>query len=151
MKKKGPRHANHFSAARGRRLGGVSVLVHRHTIGAAIILSDGKLVCSLTTAGVARCWAALSPAGKMIAELQVDREEPERGYLDIALRPDLRRRGLGTTVLSAFLSGPGRVYPILKPRIEADNTTSLACARSCGFELMPDRDEEGFIRAARRV
>ena len=35
-------------------------------------------------------------------------------YLDLALRPDLRGHGFGTAVLSAFLVGPGRGYPILE-------------------------------------
>ncbi|WP_404947671.1 GNAT family N-acetyltransferase [Rhizobium ruizarguesonis] len=88
-------------------------------------------VAYVTTGETARCWIAVH-AKKVIGEVQVDRDGDERGYLDLAVRPDLRGRGFGATVLSAFLSGSGRAYPILEGRIEPDNMASLACCRSCG-------------------
>lgn len=63
----------------------------------------------VTTEETARCRVAVH-AEQVIGEVQVDRDEDERGYLDLAVRPDLRRRGFGAAVLSAFLSGPGRAY-----------------------------------------
>lgn len=99
------------------------------------------------TAGVAaRCWVALD-AGRIIAEVQVDREDAERGYFDFAVRPDLRGQRIGVAVISAFLSGPGRAYLLLEGRIEPDNAASLACCRRCRFTILPERDSDGFIQA----
>ncbi|MDX8443495.1 GNAT family N-acetyltransferase [Mesorhizobium australafricanum] len=103
----------------------------------------------VTAGGAARSWVALD-ADRMIAQMQVDREDAERGYLDLAMRPHLRGRGLGAAVLAAFLSGPGRAYPILEGRIEPDNAASLACCRRCGFVILPEPDADGFIQAVYR-
>jgi len=97
----------------------------------------------------ARCWVALD-AGRIIAVTQVDREGSERGYLDLAVRPHLRGRGIGTTVLAAFLSGPGLAYATLEGRIEPDNAASLACCRRCGFEILPTPDADGLLPAIYR-
>ncbi|MBT9372620.1 GNAT family N-acetyltransferase [Rhizobium sp. CSW-27] len=102
------------------------------------------------TAGAdARCWVA-SDAGELIAMIQVDREDSERGYLDLAVRPQLRGQGIGTAVLKAFLSGPGGIYGILEGRIEPDNAASLACCRRCGFEILPELDADGLQPAIYR-
>ena len=102
------------------------------------------------TAGAdARCWVALD-AGKVIAMMQVDREDSERGYLDLAVCPHLRGQGIGTAVLTAFLSGPGGVYRILEGRIEPDNAASLACCRRSGFEILPELDADGLVPAIYR-
>ncbi|WP_391581088.1 GNAT family N-acetyltransferase [Rhizobium laguerreae] len=60
--------------------------------------------------------------------MQVDRDDSGRGYLDLAVHPDLRGQGFGTAVLSAFLSGPGRAYAILEGRIAPDNAASIAAS-----------------------
>lgn len=103
----------------------------------------------VTAGDAARCWMALA-AGQTVAEVQVDREGLERGYIDLAVRPDLRGQRIGAAVLSAFLSGPGQAYPILEGRIEPDNAASLACCRRCGFMLLPEPDTDGFIQAIYR-
>ena len=103
----------------------------------------------VTAGDAAGCWVALH-AGQIIAEVQVDREAPERGYLAFAMRPDHRGRGLGKVVLSAFLSGPGQAYPLLEGRIESDNVASLACCRRCGFTFLPAPDADGFIQVSYR-
>ncbi|MGK6313954.1 N-acetyltransferase family protein [Neorhizobium sp. DT-125] len=91
------------------------------------------------------CWAVSDEHG-LVAVLQVDREGGT-GYLDIALRPHRRRRGLGTAMLSAFLGAPGRAYEIIEGRISPDNAAALALVRRCGFTLLPDLDDDGFVRA----
>jgi len=55
--------------------------------------------------------------------------------------------GLGQSVLSAFLEGPGKVYAILVGHIEPDNLASLRCCQKCGFVLSAGIAEDGFIRA----
>ncbi|WP_159591905.1 MULTISPECIES: GNAT family N-acetyltransferase [Chelativorans] len=95
----------------------------------------------------ARAWVALDDSGALVGQIQVDFDEPEQGYIDFMIRPDLRGRGLGKAVLTAFVSGPSGEFPILEGRIEPDNVASLSCVQSCGFQLLPDRDEDGFIRA----
>ncbi|MFB9950415.1 GNAT family N-acetyltransferase [Rhizobium puerariae] len=94
------------------------------------------------------CWAVIDDANRLIAVLQVDRKETT-GYLDIALRPDLRRHGLGTAVLGGFLEGPGHAYDVIEGRISPGNAAAHALVRRCGFSILPDPDEDGFIRAAR--
>ncbi|NKN02712.1 GNAT family N-acetyltransferase [Rhizobium leguminosarum bv. viciae] len=98
----------------------------------------------------ARCWVAMQ-GDQLIGEVQVDRDGAERGYLDLAVCPDLRGRGFGAAVLSAFLSGPGQAYPILEGRIEPDNAASLACCRHCGFAFLPEPDADGFIQAVYKM
>lgn len=103
------------------------------------------------TAGAdARCWVALN-AGRIVAAIQVDHESSEVGYLDLAVRPSLRGQGIGTAVLAAFLSGPGRAYATLEGRIEPDNAASLACCRRCGFEILPKPDADGLLPAIYRA
>ncbi|WP_405030083.1 GNAT family N-acetyltransferase [Neorhizobium sp. 2083] len=68
----------------------------------------------------------------------------------LAVRPDLRGRGVGTAVLSAFQSGPGKAYQVLEGRITPDNVGSIACCRRCGFTILPELDAEGFIQAIYR-
>ncbi|WJR67954.1 GNAT family N-acetyltransferase [Neorhizobium sp. CSC1952] len=92
------------------------------------------------------CWASVDHTNTLIAVLQVDREDGT-GYLDIALRPERRGRGLGTAVLSAFLAGPGHGYGVIEGRISPDNAAALALVRRCGFTLLPDPDDDGFVRA----
>ncbi|MDB5531065.1 MAG: acetyltransferase family protein [Devosia sp.] len=85
----------------------------------------------------------------MIAALQIDNGKDGRGYLDIALRPDLRGRRLGVAVLSAFISGPGSEFKVLEGAIEPDNAASLACVRRCGFQIFLGLDEDGLVRVER--
>lgn len=96
------------------------------------------------------CWAAVGDADELVAVLQVDRER-ETGYLDIGLRPALRRRGFGTAVLSAFVAGPGRAYDIIEGRISPDNDAALALVHRCSFTILADPDEDGLIRAVRPI
>jgi L-amino acid N-acyltransferase YncA len=96
---------------------------------------------------IARCWVATDVDGEVLAHIQVDRADAERGYVDLVVRPDLRGRGLGTAVLKAFVTGPGRAYAALEGAIAPDNAASLACAQRSGFDLLPEPDQDGFIRA----
>lgn len=95
------------------------------------------------------CWMARD-AERIIGMIQVDRDEEGRGSLGFAVQPGLRGRGFGTTILSAFLSGPGRAYRVLEGAIEPDNAASLACCRRCGFAILPEPDADGFIRVVYR-
>lgn len=88
----------------------------------------------VTGTDVAHCWIA-EQGNKPIAQLQVDHLPGEPAHLDITVRPNLRGKGLGQSVLSAFLIGPGKVYSILVGHIEPDNFASLQCCQKCGFSL----------------
>lgn len=96
--------------------------------------------------GIAQCWIAQKGI-ELVAQLQVDHVPGEPAYLDIAVRPDLRGNGLGQSILSAFLEGPGEAYPVLVGHIEPDNLASLRCCQKCGFVLSGAVDKDGFIRA----
>ena len=98
-----------------------------------------------------RCWAALDATGQMIAELQIDQDCNRSGYFDIAIKPPLRRQGLGTKVLKAFIDGPGRIYTTLEAAVEPGNIASLACLRRCGFDEHLHPDEDGFMRFTKRL
>lgn len=88
-----------------------------------------------------RCWLAQSHE-RMLAMMQVDESDDGTGYIDIALNPVLRGRGIGRAVLSAFLRGPGGSYPALEAYVEPDNAASIATFASCGFlvQLLPEAD-----------
>ncbi|PYB70650.1 GNAT family N-acetyltransferase [Rhizobium wuzhouense] len=103
----------------------------------------------VTNEAAVRCWLALE-AGEIVALLQVDGDDAARGYLDLAVRPQLRQQGYGAAVLASFLSGPGTSYALLEGRIAPDNLASLACCRGCGFEISPEPDADGFLRALYR-
>lgn len=96
--------------------------------------------------GTARCWIAREK-GQAVAQLQVDHASGEPAYVSIAMRPDLRGKRVGQSVLSAFLDGPGKVYPVLVGHIEPDNIASLRCCQKCGFSLADELDQDGLIRA----
>lgn len=92
------------------------------------------------------CWMARDLTDQ-VGVVQVDCDGGGLGYLDFAVRPDLRGRGIGRILLAAFLSGPGSRYEVLEGRIAPDNVASLACCRRCGFKILPERDEDGFFQA----
>ncbi|NHF71745.1 GNAT family N-acetyltransferase [Paracoccus xiamenensis] len=96
------------------------------------------------------CWLALD-GDTVIGKLQVDRDEKGGGYIDIAIRPDLRGKGVGAAVLAGFIEGPGADYVLLDARIEPDNLASLACFRRCGFDIRSTPDEDGMIPAIRQA
>lgn len=103
----------------------------------------------VTTTDTVRCWLALAD-NRIIAQIQVDRAGLDHGYLDFFLRPDLRGQGRGADVLTQFLSGPGRSYPVLEGVIEPDNLASIACFRRCGFSISSGPDADGFFQAIHR-
>lgn len=99
------------------------------------------------TAGAdASCWVALD-AGRIIALMQVDREDSDKGCLDLAVDPSLRGQGFGTAALTAFLSGPGTAYAILEGRIAPDNAASIGTCRRCGFQILTEPDADGLLVA----
>ena len=102
----------------------------------------------VTSTEASCCWFAEASAKGVIAALQVDREG-ERGYLDIAIRPDLRGQRLGIAVLSAFIAGPGNQYQVLEGAIEPDNAASLVCVCRCDFRILPGLNDDGLIRVER--
>lgn len=78
--------------------------------------------------GVARC--SIAHEGDIpVAQLQVDHVPGEPAYLDIAVRPDMRAKGMGHAILSEFLDWPGKVYSKLVGHIEPDNFASLRCCQ----------------------
>jgi RimJ/RimL family protein N-acetyltransferase len=95
----------------------------------------------------AACWVASDETGSILAQLQVDRTDASTGDLAFAIRPDLRGKGYGKAVLRAFLARVGRNYVRLAAFIEPDNIASLACVRSCGFEVALSPDEDGMLKA----
>ncbi|AOF90311.1 GNAT family N-acetyltransferase [Sinorhizobium sp. RAC02] len=109
---------------------------------------DDEWFAYVTNGDTARCWMAYR-SDEAIAEIQVDRDG-EHGYIELAVRPDLRGCGIGTAVLSTFLAGPGKTYMILDARIDPDNSASLACFLRCGFEIRQNPDVDGFIQAVRQ-
>jgi RimJ/RimL family protein N-acetyltransferase len=109
---------------------------------------DDAWFAYVTNGDEARCWMAYR-SNEAIAEIQVDRDG-EHGYIELAVRPDLRGRGMGTAVLSAFLAGPGKAYLVLDARIDPDNSASLACFQRCGFEIQQHPDADGLVQVVRQ-
>ena len=77
-----------------------------------------------------------------VGQIQLDTYPDQTGSLSLAVNPELRSRGYGKRILSAFLlqevaSRLGEITAC----IEADNNASLHCFRACGFvarDMEPD-------------
>ena len=95
-----------------------------------------------------QCWVAVDALGIIVAKMQVDRDG-DVGYIDLAVKPELRGRGVGFAALAAFMTGPGRQYSVIEGRIEPDNAASIACVQKCGFRLLDELDDDGLIIARR--
>lgn len=93
-----------------------------------------------------QCWVVLDALGAVVAKMQVDREG-DVGYIALAVKPELRGRGIGSAALRAFVTGPGRQYSILEGRIERDNAASIACMQKCGFRMLDELDADGLVVA----
>jgi RimJ/RimL family protein N-acetyltransferase len=93
-----------------------------------------------------QCWVVLDDSDTPVAKMQVDREG-DVGYIALAVKPELRGCGIGSAALSAFITGPGRQYSILEGRIEPDNAASIACVQKCGFRMLDELDDDGFMIA----
>jgi RimJ/RimL family protein N-acetyltransferase len=93
-----------------------------------------------------QCWVVFDDSGTIVASMQVDREA-DVGYIALAVKPELRGRGIGSAALWAFITGPGRQYSILEGRIAPDNAASIACVQKCGFRMLDELDEDGLIVA----
>lgn len=92
------------------------------------------------------CWAVVNDISDLLAVVQVD-ADGTTGFIEMATRPDVRGRGVGTSALRAFIMGPGQNYEVLEARIAADNLPSLKLVRSCDFTLLPKPDGDGFVRS----
>ena len=77
-----------------------------------------------------------------VGQLQLDTYPDRTGSLSLVVNPELRSRGYGKRILSAFLlQGEASRLVEIKACIEADNSASLNCFRACGFvarETEPD-------------
>ena len=102
----------------------------------------------LSDNGVSKSWAGRDARGRLLCEIQVDRQSPEDpGYINFYIDPALRGQGLAEPILLAFLEeGPGRDYEAMDASIEPDNHASLRCFRACGFVELPEDTEPGMIR-----
>lgn len=82
----------------------------------------------VTNGGIAQCWIAQDD-DEPVAQLQVDHVVGEPAYLDIAVRPNLRGKRLGQSILTEFLNGAGSIYSVVVGHIEPDNLASLRCCQ----------------------
>ena len=100
---------------------------------------------------VALWWATLD--GARVGFVRVERwfAEGERGGFirDFYVRPEARRRGVGTAVVEAIRAvaeGEGRART--DPNVRADNPGGLAFWRSQGFELQRSQPRRYVARGA---
>lgn len=55
-----------------------------------------------------------------VTQLQVDHVAGEPAYLDIAVHPDLRGKGLEQSLLTAFRNAPGSTYSVVAKAEKAE-------------------------------
>ena len=95
-----------------------------------------------------RAWIA-SRDGCNVGIVQADWDEAAIAWVSLVVDPTRRRRGIGRSVLRAWLATIGREFVRIEGAIEAANVAALACARHSGFAKASDEpDDEGFLQVS---
>lgn len=105
---------------------------------------DETWLCYLEEPHVAG-WKVASQDSRGLAMVQVDRDENGVGYSDVAVKPQLRSKGLRRRILKSFIAGPGICYRALHATVEPDNEASIRMLRRCGFRQTKEPDADGFL------
>ncbi|EKF17771.1 GNAT family N-acetyltransferase [Nitratireductor pacificus] len=92
-----------------------------------------------------QCWIVCQEDGQAIAAIQVDREDDGVGFIDLAVKPDLRGKGIGTASLRHFLQTEAPAFRVLSGSIEPDNRASIGCAQKAGFVVADALDDDGLL------
>lgn len=79
----------------------------------------------------------LSETGEAIGRLYLDEREKEFQIIDIALLPDWRGRGLGTTILHEIMERASALDKAVSIYVEFNNP-AMSLYRRLGFELVED-------------
>ena len=77
-------------------------------------------------------WVAVDETNTIVAKMQVDRDG-DIGYIDLAVRPELRRRGFGSAALMAFIAGPGKAYSMLEGGFSQTTSQALLASVDADF------------------
>ncbi|WP_426437442.1 GNAT family N-acetyltransferase [Bradyrhizobium genosp. P] len=99
-----------------------------------------------TRSNSVRCWLATDAQNGLVGQIQIDEDGNGAGHFDMAIKPSLRRMGLGAEMLRAFLREHGGSYSALHATVETDNWASIACLQRCGFEPERELDADGFMQ-----
>ncbi len=100
-----------------------------------------------------RCWIALKDQ-LLIGYVDIELHPQEHIFwIGIAVKPQLRKQGLGTLVLQTFFRNlPMQDYKEAWAGIEKDNAASRACFEKVGFTAKnPNGDQEGIIDYMRSI
>jgi RimJ/RimL family protein N-acetyltransferase len=94
--------------------------------------------------------ATLGPAAAPAAVLQYDIEGDGGISLLMAVRPDLRGRGVGFRVLEGFIARVADRFAHVDAWVDTDNAAALALLRKLSFRPVATLDEDGSIQLRRR-
>lgn len=91
------------------------------------------------------CWIVYqnnAPVGKVSYEI-----DNQKAYIDILIRPDCRRKGLGKTIIGQVINRPeiASIKQIIAS-IQHTNKASINLFKSVGFDAIENEvDDDGFI------
>jgi RimJ/RimL family protein N-acetyltransferase len=98
-----------------------------------------------------RCWGVFDRDNVLTAVIQVDVEDGWHVLMNFVVAPASRGRAIGSRVIEAFLSGPGRVWAEVEVDVESDNVAAIQCLHGCGFHPRgPGHDDSPLVQFVRR-
>lgn len=80
-----------------------------------------------------------------LAVFQMDVEPNGVSYCDIVVNPKLRSKGLGTTVMRAFLTIAAKHCVQLIGKVEKENSASIRMLEKLGFDCDRTIDGDGLL------
>ena len=87
---------------------------------------------------------ARDAGGQIVCFSQIDQDDQRQGWFDVIVRPDQQGSGLGTTFLGEIKNWSRGRFTALCGAVEPDNHRALALAHTAGFQLVAERDQDGF-------
>jgi ribosomal protein S18 acetylase RimI-like enzyme len=100
--------------------------------------------------GQIQAWQVLHD-GQMVAVATVTSDKQSIGYVNMAVRPEARRQGVGTRTLEAILNEPGiKHLRYLKSSIDASNVGAQKLLIKNGF-THKGHSPEGYLEFEKRI
>ncbi len=102
--------------------------------------SRGAFLYEMQQNRVARCWVARDETGQVTGYLCLWEVSDEIHITNVAVRPDLRRRGIARSLLSTVLDDArGRRFKIVVLEVRPSNHHAVTLYESFGFRVVGRR------------